>query len=290
VNPLTAAHGSEAVVVAPLRLQPPTWSLHTVGQDESPEARLQIRCFGPFEVVREGKPVVRWRRRAAERMLKFLLVTGHRVHRDVLLDVLWPEVAFESSISGFRVTVHALRHALASERDAREGMRLIQADGDTYGLNMDGVWIDASQFSHHYYQALRLEREQHVEAAMREFAAAEALYRDDFLVDDLYEDWTVLRREELKDQYLQVLTKLSQFCLMTGDLDGCISRSHALLAKEPCREDAYQQLMHCYVALGHRGRALRWYEICERTLRKELDIGPSSETRVLYQRITTTAT
>jgi DNA-binding SARP family transcriptional activator len=120
---------------------------------------------------------------------------------------------------------------------------------------------------------------------VREYAAAEALYRDDFLVEDLYEDWAIFPREELKDKYLLILTRLAQFSMAALDLDGCIRRSHALLAKEPCREDAYLRLMQCYAGLGQRGSALRWYQICERTLRQELDVAPSDEARRLYREI-----
>ena len=249
-------------------------------------AEVEIRCFGRFQVSRDGVTVEHWRRRTAERLLKFLLVHGRRAHRDVLLDVLWPDVPSESSVRGLRVTLHALRHAVAATGCENSLLELVKSDGDTYVLNTEGVWIDVDAFSDHYYAGLRYERQHQTDAAGREFAAAEALYRDDFLVEDLYEEWTVLRREELKDQYLLVLTKLSQLCLVGRDLEGCITRSHKLLAKEPCREDAYQRLMQCYALLGQRGRAVRWYEICERTLRQELDVGPSVETQRLFLNIT----
>jgi DNA-binding SARP family transcriptional activator len=168
----------------------------------------------------------------------------------------------------------------------RRGLDLIRADGDTYVLDTSGVWIDADAFSEHFSAGLRYERDGQIEAAAREYVAAEALYRDDFLVEDLYEEWTVLRREELKDQYLAVLGKLSDFCLNRADLEGCIHRSHMLLAKEPCSEDAYQRLMQCYARLGQRGSALRWYQICERTLRQELEVAPSEKTQRLYLQIT----
>jgi DNA-binding SARP family transcriptional activator len=252
-------------------------------------AQVEIRCFGRFQVSREGVSVERWRRRTAERLLKFLLVHGRRAHRDVLLDVLWPDVPSESSVRGLRVTLHALRHAVAATGGDSPLLELVKADGDTYVLNTEGVWIDVDAFSEHYYAGLRFERQHQAEAAIREFAAAEALYGDDFLVEDLYEEWTVLRREELKDQYLLVLTRLSQLCLVGDDLEGCIMRSHKLLAKEPCREDAYQRLMQCYALLGQRGRAVRWYEICERTLRQELEVAPSAETQRLFVNITASA-
>jgi DNA-binding SARP family transcriptional activator len=248
-------------------------------------AEVQIRCFGRFEVSRQGVAVQRWRRRSAEHLLKFLLVNGRRVHRDVLLDVLWPDVPSQSSIRGLRVTLHALRRAVAQVAPDSDPIDLIRAEGDTYVLNPDGLWIDSDAFEQHYSAGLRFERLHQIDAAVREYTAAEALYRDDYLIEDLYEDWTVLPREELKDKYLLILTRLSHFSMLAKDLDGCIRRSHALLAKEPCREDAYLRLMQCYARLGQRGSALRWYQICERTLRQELDVAPSEEARRLYGEI-----
>jgi DNA-binding SARP family transcriptional activator len=248
-------------------------------------AEVQIRCFGRFELSRNGVAVQHWRRRSAERLLKLLLVNGRRIHRDVLLDLLWPDVPIKSSIPGLRVTLHALRRAIAQVAPDLESSDLIRAEGDTYVLNTQGLWIDSDAFDEHYSAGLRFERAHQIELAMREYTAAEALYRDDFLVEDLYEDWTVLPREELKDKYLLILTRLSQFNMASMDLDGCIRRSHALLAKEPCREDAYQRLMQCYARLGQRGSALRWYQICERTLHQELDVAPSEDTRRLFQEI-----
>ena len=248
-------------------------------------ADVHIRCFGRFEVSRGGVSVQRWRRRSAERLLKFLLVNGRRVHRDVLLDVLWPDVPNASSIGGLRVTLHALRRAVAQLAPESDAIEVIRAEGDTYVLNTDGLWIDADAFDEHYSAGLRFERQQQIDAAVREYTAAESLYRDDFLIEDLYEDWTIHPREELKDKYLLILTRLSHFSMAAMDLDGCIRRSHALLAKEPCREDAYLRLMQCYARLGQRSSAVRWYQICERTLRQELDVAPSEEARRLMHAI-----
>jgi DNA-binding SARP family transcriptional activator len=270
-----AATNPDSAVIAPLSpMLGPFWT-----------ADVQIRCFGRFELSHNGVAVQHWRRRSAERLLKVLLVSGRRVHRDVLLDMLWPDVPIKSSIRGLRVTLHALRRAIAQVAPDREPLELIRAEGDTYVLNTQGMWIDSDAFDEHYSAGLRWERLHQVDLAVREYTAAEALYRDDFLVEDLYEDWTILPREELKDKYLLILTRLSQYNMAAMDLDGCIRRSHALLAKEPCREDAYQRLMQCYARLGQRGSALRWYQICERTLRQELDVAPSQETRRLFREI-----
>ena len=107
---------------------------------------IQIRCFGRFELSRSGVAVRYWRRRSAERLLKFLLVNSRRVHRDVLLDVLWPDAPNKSSIRGLRVTLHALRRAVAQVAPENASFDLIRADGDTYVLNTRGLWIDSDAF------------------------------------------------------------------------------------------------------------------------------------------------
>jgi len=248
--------------------------------------RIQIRCFGRFEVFRDGEPVRHWRRRAACTLLKYLVVHRGPVHRDVLLDLLWPDMPAETSLNRLRVTLHTLRQALMPSRAQDASDDLVLNVGPTYVLNPATlVWVDADAFSAHFEAGLRLERLGRLDEAGREYAAAETLYRDDFLLEDLYEDWTVLRREELTDQYLLVLNKLGQYCLRTHDVEGCIARCHKLLAKEPCSEEAYQRLIRCYVELGQHRRAGRWYDICERTLRQQLDVSPSEETRRLHREI-----
>jgi DNA-binding SARP family transcriptional activator len=249
--------------------------------------RIQIRCFGRFEVFCDGVAVRQWRRHAARTLLKYLVVHRGPVHRDVLLDLLWPDMPASSSLNRLRVTLHTLRQALLPTPDGHDPADDIVLNvGPTYVLNPAAlIWVDADAFSAHFEAGLRLERQGRMDAAGREYAAAEALYRDDFLLEDLYEDWTVLRREELTDQYLLLLNKLGQYCLRTDDIEGCIARCHKLLAKEPCSEEAYQRLIRCYLQLGQHRRAARWYDICERTLRQELDVSPSEETQRLHRDI-----
>ncbi len=248
---------------------------------------LQVRCFGRFEVHRDGVPIAQWRRGKAKLLLKFLLVRRQPVPRDVLIDLLWPEADPRTAVNGLRVALHALRQALGP--CGREGQRArdyVIFEGGNYGVNPAAdLWVDADEFSSHFVAGMRLERQGQIAAAIDHFEKAENLYRDDYLLEDLYEDWTLVRREELKDQYLMVLTKLADACLNQGDAEGCIVRCHRILQKDACREDAYRRLMRCYVELGQRSQALHWFDLCVQTLRRELDVAPSEPTTELYGQI-----
>jgi DNA-binding SARP family transcriptional activator len=252
-------------------------------------AGLTIRCFGRFEVERDGKPVENWRRGKARTLLKFLVTQRHPVPRDVLIELLWPQYDVEPARNSLRVTLHALRQALGSFSQGRGSEReYVDFVDGSFLLNSDcRSWIDVEEFETHFEAAVRLERQQCFVEAVRAYEQAEAIYRDDYLVEDLYEDWALARRERLKDQYLLLVTKLADYSLQHGDAFGCIVRCHKILQKDACREDAYFRLMRCYVDLGQRSQALHWYDICARTLRKELDISPSDTTNCLYAQIAT---
>lgn len=250
---------------------------------------LQVRCFGRFEVIRDGQPIERWRRGKAKTLLKYLLVRRQPVPRDVLMDLLWPDADPQNALNGLRVALYALRQALGPLDDSADGTHdYVICDAGSYCLNPAAVlWVDADEFARRFDAGLRLEHDGQVVAAIRQYEQAEAVYRDDYLLEDLYEDWTLVRREELKDQYLMILTKLADACLRRGDAEGCILRCHKILQKDTCREDAYQRLMRCYHQLGQRSQALHWFDVCARTLSHELDVGPSEATLDLYQRIVT---
>ncbi|HVC32369.1 MAG TPA: BTAD domain-containing putative transcriptional regulator [Chloroflexota bacterium] len=280
VPPLIGEHTSSAPTSAD---RPPV--IRSVGA----APRLHVRCFGRFEVLRAGVPIEHWRRGKAKLLLKHLIARRQPVPRDVLIDLLWPEADPQIAVNGLRVALHALRQALGEgERESRSGGEYIVFESGNYSVNpLAGLWVDADEFDEHFATGLRLERRGQVAAARCHYEQAEAVYRDDYLLEDLYEDWTLVRREELKDQYLMVLTKLADGCLREGDAEGCIVRCHKILQKDACREDAYRRLMRCYAQLGQRSQALHWFGLCTRTLRQELDVAPSEQTMDLYQKITT---
>ena len=61
--------------------------------------------------------------------------------------------------------------------------------------------------------------------------------------------------------------------------------THRLLALDPWREEAHQQLMLLLARSGQRSAALAQYEICRRTLTQELGVPPTPETTALYNRL-----
>ena len=100
----------------------PSLSL-VIGENRCDAPQLQLRLLGGFHAERAdgGWPVSGWQRRTAKTLTKLLATTpGHRLHREQVLEILWPEVDPESALNSFGKALHAARHALEPELPPRE--------------------------------------------------------------------------------------------------------------------------------------------------------------------------
>jgi len=246
---------------------------------------LEVHLLGSFCAFVDGCPVTDWRSGRSKALFKYLLNHRQRhIPREQLMEALWPEGDPHASINSLRVAVHNLRQVVADcGQHSGRGAFILFEDGTYRWSSRVDFWVDVEEFERHWQAGRRLEMEGDLHAAMRQFEAAESLYAGDFLEDDPYEEWTLLRREGLKDTHLIIVTKLAEQCFKRADYEGCMLRCQRILQSDPCRDDAYQRLIRCCAQLGQRGRARSWFEICVRILRQELDLAPSQETVDLYR-------
>ena len=249
--------------------------------------RLEVRCLGRFEVSSEWRQVERWQSVKAKSVFQYLMTKPREpVIKDVLMEALWPDCDPQAASNNLKAAIHGLRHTLSRLFDNKESFPYVHFLQGSYLINPDvELWVDVEQFEQHWISGRRLEKEGKLTEAIREFESAEALYRGDYLEDEPYEEWTLLRREALKDTYVSILGKLADHAMEIADYEGCIIYCQRILAKDACREDAYRRLMRGYSRLGQRNRALRWYEICRRTIQAELETTPDHETTALYHQL-----
>ncbi|GAB4408788.1 MAG: hypothetical protein Fur0044_02210 [Anaerolineae bacterium] len=247
-------------------------------------AELVIYCLGPFRVYQNGQLVTNWPSLKAQSILKYLSAQrGGPVVRDILMDTLWPEADADAARRNLHQAVYSLRQTL---KQSQPCLQPIQFEQDSYLLNPAlKVWIDWVEFEKYAQAGQRLEAQGRLAEAMAAFRHAEALYRGDFLEDDLYEDWASLTREHARATYLNLADRLSEHCLRYGEIEAAISLSQRILARDNCHEQAHCRLMRCYSLQGLRSLAVRQYQLCVQTLKAELDMLPSPATQALYQKI-----
>jgi DNA-binding SARP family transcriptional activator len=249
---------------------------------EGPE--LRVRFFGRFEVLLDGEPLPLGRNGKALCILKYLLASGGRpVSQDRLMGWLWPESSPKKARWSLNSAVHSLRKLLSARPSptAPPMDHLLVLEEGHYRLDV-GVSTDVEEFEGRYGRGRRLEAQGRGAEAAAEYEQAVALYRGEYLLEDLYEDWTMVERERLSNAHVDMLGRLAAHYAGVGREQEAVGACYGILEKDRCHEESYRLLMRCYARLGLRGRALRQYRLCERTLEQEYGVEPSPETQMLY--------
>src|SRR5262245_56666262 len=78
---------------------------------------LEVRLLGGFAVAVDGQPLpaATWQRKRVAGLLKLLaLAPSHRLHREQLLEALWPALDPAAADNNLRFTLHEARTRLAA--------------------------------------------------------------------------------------------------------------------------------------------------------------------------------
>lgn len=242
------------------------------GNEPSPEG-VCICLLGRFEVEWRGRSLPRWRwtRQKVASLLQRLALE-RRLHKEQVIEALWPESDLASGNNNFHQTLHLLRRTL----DDGLGAGCAQATFDfTAGLLRlrESVTVDVDEFE---WAAGAARSEAELEEAL-------ALYQGELLPADLYAEWTQHRRERLHQLYRQTAWKQAAIVADAGRYDSAVARLLPLLAQEPADERMHRELMRLYAASGRRHEALRQFQTCREALAAELGIEPSAETLGMYE-------
>ena len=241
---------------------------------------LRIQLLGGFRVSAGGRTTDRhaWRLRAAAGIVKLLaLAPSHRLHREQIIDALWPDSDPEAASGSLRFALHTARRLLAGESAGapvwlvREGELLALAPASQ-------VWVDVHAFEAAIDEAWPTED-------AGPYLVAAALYTGELLPEDPYDDWVADRRTALHNSYVTLLTRLADLHERDGDLPRAIAVSERLVASEPLNEEAQHALLRRYALAGQRRQALAQYAQLRDILDRELGVEPDAATQTLYQAI-----
>jgi DNA-binding SARP family transcriptional activator len=225
-----------------------------------------------------------WPSRKGKSLFAYLAYHYNKpIFRDVLMDVFWPKSMAESSRNSLNVVIHGLRKLLQQFDAVRE---YIIFKNECYCINPEiGIWTDVDELKVLWRKGRAVEKSKGLEAAAEFYDQIAGIYSDDFMSDEIYEDWSTLERENLKEIFLVTLEKISENRFRLGNLAEAIGICKAILERDNCREEIYRRLMCCYQKTGRRDKALLAYRKCIHALKSELDVGPSAATAELYQKI-----
>ncbi|WP_432427074.1 ATP-binding protein [Salinilacustrithrix flava] len=221
----------------------------------------RITVLGTFAVERDGvvAPGDGWRRRQAASLVKLLaLAPGRRLHREQVIDALWPDHTPDAVAPKLHKATYYARRALG-DNDA-----LVTVGDVLTLLPHDDVVVDAVAFEEAAVVALRRDDQ-------LEMAAALDAHPGELLPDDPYEEWLLAPRERL--------------AALRADLLRRLGRWEHLIAVDPTDEAAHLALIRSLRERGDVHGAMRQYERLERALSTELGCTPGPEASALRDQL-----
>ncbi|HLX40812.1 MAG TPA: BTAD domain-containing putative transcriptional regulator, partial [Ktedonobacteraceae bacterium] len=270
--------------------------------NQLPTQVLRVYVLGQFRVERLRDNVWvavvnrTWYRRRARALLGCLLSNpGRRLGREQAMEALWPDLDMDTAANRLNGAVHELRQILEPDITRPAASRMLRLERDILELaDRTHIWVDADAFENLLSETHSLEM-QNLSDSTRQATTniqiehlleeAAALYVGDYLMEELYSEWSSPRREALKRNWVGLLLKLSELREARGALTTAMEPLNHLLASDPFDETAVQRLMLLLTQLDRRGEALHTYRRLATKLQRAYESDPLPETRDLYEKL-----
>jgi len=227
-----------------------------------PAPPLAVHCLGGFAVLRAGVavPLGEWKSRKARDLVKILIARGGRpVHREALLDLLWPDEDPGQTTSRLSVALSTARAVLDPSK-AHPPAWYLGADADALWIDLTHAEVDVERFDELATRAAAERKAGPSEAATEALAAAEVAYVGDVFPEDPYEDWTVSLRERTRAAYIWVARTLAGDSVLAGDPGTAVRCYLRVLEHDRYDEHAHLGLVRALVGAGQQGEGRRAYQ------------------------------
>jgi DNA-binding SARP family transcriptional activator/tetratricopeptide (TPR) repeat protein len=226
----------------------------SAGNREGAAMGVQVGLLGGFRVTRDDVLVASdaWGRRQAAQLVQILALTRARqMHREQVIDTLWPGLSWDDAAPRLHKAAHYARRALDDPAAVVLRHELV-----ALFPGRDDVEVDVVEFTLTATEALQTGDRTLAEEALRRYAGP-------LLPHDPYEPWTDQPRRAARKQQLDLLRLLGRW--------------DDVLVEEPADEAAHLSLARARAAAGDPRGALLQLERLEQALRGELGAAPGRE-------------
>jgi TolB-like protein/Flp pilus assembly protein TadD len=233
---------------------------------------MRIRILGGLDALSAAGEPLRLPTRKTALVLAALVLAGEKgVRRQTLSDAFWADRGDAQARSSLRQALAALRRVFGEDHVVR-----IEGDLETLQLAARADDVDVWRFDNL------------IESSdAGDLAQAAALYGGHVLagipLPEPLDQWFAPHQRSYRQKALALVERLS--LLPSADLTGvegeCLALAERLLAADAATEEAHRALIRVYQHQGRPNAALKQFELCRDTLRRELDAEPEAQTQVL---------
>jgi DNA-binding SARP family transcriptional activator len=229
---------------------------------------IRIEMLGAFRLKVDGqtKPVSISQK--AGSLLAYLAYhVGEEIPRDVLIEVLWPEVDSDAGRVRLRTVLSELRKLFVTS----SGIEIPAFKASRASVALDGTLAQTD-----VEDLRRAVDSRDVDELDRLLAKPNSE-----LLPGAYDDWVGQARLEIAQLRARGTTRLVAHLRETGQLERAAETALRRVQREPLNEEAHCEVMRLHVETGRPAAALRQYGELERLLREELDVEPGVEAQSL---------
>ena len=239
------------------------------------ELSLQLNLFGTVQ-LHLNKAKLPLRRAKEQALLAYLAVTRKAHSRELLVDLLWSEMAEKQARRNLTATLAGLKKVIPD---------FLIVDSTTISIDLSTpITVDFLECERLLAKGLQDEEASKIRQAIE-------IYQGEFLagfsVKDafVFEEWAFAERERIREQVMEGLEQLVKDATRWEDWANGIDYANRLLSMEPWRESAHRQLITLHMQAGRRDAAIEQFERCKAILNEELGVEPSAATLALGERL-----
>ncbi|MFJ7970191.1 response regulator [Psychrobacillus sp. NPDC096389] len=227
----------------------------------STEISLKALFLGSFQLLDHQNEPVKWRTKKVKEFCAYLIHQNKPVHREKIMEELWPDRTLDKASVALHTTVYHLRKELKNQG---------YHDSVKYVDERYSLLIELSSDVQNLKKILS-----QTQVKVADVKKLIDLYRNHYLAEEYY-DWAMEEREQLQKMVAQFLEKFvdTYFTETDSVLKEAIEK---LIEMDPWEERHTIKLVQFYIQQGNNRAALEIYNRYKTMLWKQLGIKPQEE-------------
>ena len=252
----------------------------------APRHPVRLDVLGPavVRVADTDEISDHWNRERVRSLLLYLVIHGP-VHREQIVEALWPHLDRGAADRNLRVTLTYLNQVLEPGRQNGEAVFFVRQRGSTLALaGGPHLQVDLDEFRSLVDRAEDADHRGLPTVALELFERALNLWRGPCLSDVAYEEWAQAARCELTARFIAATLRVAELHLAGGRTRRAAERARRVLAVDEWSEPAHRILIASALTEGDRSAAARALADCDAML-ADLGVTPGAETEMLRRRL-----
>jgi len=252
-----------------------------------PKYDLHIRVLGGSIIknFHEETVTLKWKTYKMKSLFFYFIVNKEKVFlREHLIEKMWPEGRkVKNKEMLLRYSIYYIRKII--REITSKSQPFIEYKDGAYSLNPRfKIWIDVEEFEKKYNKVKTYWGKREEEYLITLCEEAISLYKGEFL-PEVYEEWAVKERNRVREKYLYLLEKITEYYLKKKKWEEVIFYSQKMIEIDKVQEKPYYLSILAYLKKGERGRAVRLYNTLKTILKKEIKTLPSKKVEDLIKEI-----